>query len=254
LCGYLPLALRIAGARLVSRPAWTASWLAARLGGETRRLDLLRAGDLAVRASFALSYDSQGDAQQLAFRTLGLLAADFPAWNLAALLQTGEAEAEQLLEELADAVLVDIAGVDATGLIRYRLHDLLRDFARELHHQAEDAGTARDRLARLVGEYTAAAELACSLLHPGAPGNTGPQRKLLAAEVVSGDPWGWLTAERATPAELVGQAHAASLWEQAWRLAEALAPAFDWRADWRAWERTHQLGLDAARRSTDLAA
>src|SRR3954452_4581159 len=72
LCGYLPLALRIAGARLVSRPAWTASWFAGRLSDESRRLDLLRAGDLEVRASFALSYDSQGDAEQLAFRTLGL--------------------------------------------------------------------------------------------------------------------------------------------------------------------------------------
>jgi tetratricopeptide (TPR) repeat protein len=254
LCGYLPLALRIAGARLVSRPAWTASWFAARLGDQSRRLDLLRAGDLEVRASFALSYDSQGGAEQLAFRTLGLLAADFPAWNLAALLETDEAEAEQLLEQLADAALVDIAGVDATGLIRYRLHELLRDFARDLLHRAEDPGSSRDSLARLVGEYTGAAELACSLVHPGAPGGTPPQPNLLAADVVRGDPWGWLTAERATLAELVGQAHAASLWDQAWQLAQALAPAFDWRADWRAWERTHQLGLDAARHSEDLAA
>jgi tetratricopeptide (TPR) repeat protein len=254
LCGYLPLALRIAGARLVSRSAWTASWFAARLSDESRRLDLLRAGDLAVRASFALSYDSQGEAEQLAFRALGLLAADFPAWNLAALLETDEIEAEQLLEELADAALVDIVGVDATGLIRYRLHDLLRDFARELLNRAEDPGSTRDRLARLIGEYIGAAELACSLVHPGAPGSAVPPSKLLAGDVVRGDPWGWLTAERAALAGLVGQAHAASLWDQAWRLAEALAPAFDWRADWRAWERTHELGLDAARHSADLAA
>ncbi len=59
LCGCLPLALRIAGARLVSRPAWTVSWLASRLGDESRRLDLLRAGDLEVRASLRLSYDSR---------------------------------------------------------------------------------------------------------------------------------------------------------------------------------------------------
>jgi tetratricopeptide (TPR) repeat protein len=254
LCGHLPLALRIAGARLVSRSGWTASWFAARLGDESRRLDLLRAGDLEVRASFALSYDSQGDTGQLAFRALGLLAADFPAWNLAALLETGEFEAEELLEQLADAALVDIAGVDATGLIRYRLHDLLRDFARELLQQGADPDSAQGRLARLLSEYTGAAELACSLVHPGAPGSSAPPSKLLAGDVVRGDPWGWLTAERATLAELVGQAHAASLWDQAWKLAEALAPAFDWRADWRAWERTHQLGLDAARHSADVAA
>ena len=40
---------------------------------------------------------------------LGLLAADFPAWNLAALTGTDPDDAEELLEQLVDAVLVDIA-------------------------------------------------------------------------------------------------------------------------------------------------
>jgi len=88
LCGFLPLALRIAGARLVSRPAWKISWFAGRLRDETRRPDLLKAGDLEVRASFALSYQGRDEAEKLAFRMLGLLGADFPAWNLAALLGT----------------------------------------------------------------------------------------------------------------------------------------------------------------------
>jgi tetratricopeptide (TPR) repeat protein len=252
LCGYLPLALRIAGARLVSRPAWTVSWFASRL--ESRRLDLLRSGDLEVRASFALSYDSRDEAEQLAFRMAGLLPSDFPAWVLATVLETDPAEAELLLEQLADAALADIAGVDATGLIRYRLHDLLRDFARELLQETEDAASARGRLARLVGEYTGAAELAAALVHPGTPPGLAQPRQLLAGDVVRGDPWGWLIAERATLAELVGQAHAASLWDQAWQLAEALPALFDWRADWRSWERTHQLALDAARHTADMTA
>ena len=130
-------------------------------------------GDLEVRASFALSYDSRDEAEQLAFRMLGLLAADFPAWNLAAVLDTDEDEAERLLEQLADAALADIAGVDATGLIRYRLHDLLRDFARERLHGAEAKDSLRARLARLAREYTGAAELAAALVHPGAHGSTG---------------------------------------------------------------------------------
>jgi tetratricopeptide (TPR) repeat protein len=255
LCGYLPLALRIAGARLVSRPAWTISWFAGRLGDESRRLDLLKTGDLEVRASFRLSYDSRGEAEQLAFRMLGLLAADFPAWALAAVLGTGSDDAEQLLEQLADAALADIAGVDASGLIRYRLHGLLRDFARDLLRAAESPDSTRDRLARLVGQYTGAAELAAALVHPGAPGRTAPlQRLLLVGDVVRGDPRGWLTAERATLAEMVGQAHAAGLWDQAWQLAEALAPMWDWRADWRVWERTHQLALEAAHHCADMTA
>lgn len=81
LCGYLPLALRVAGARLVSRSAWKISWFAARLRDESKRLDLLKAGDLEVRASFALSYQSRDATEQLAFRMLSLLGADFPAWT-----------------------------------------------------------------------------------------------------------------------------------------------------------------------------
>jgi tetratricopeptide (TPR) repeat protein len=251
LCGYLPLALRIAGARLVSRPAWTVSWFASRL--ESRRLDLLKSGDLEVRASFALSYDGRDQAEQSAFRSAGLMASDFPAWALAAALGTDPEEAERLLEQLADAALADIVGVDATGLIRYRLHDLLRDFARELL-QAEDPDSARDRLGRLAGEYTGAAELASALMHPGGPADPPGQRRLLAGDVVRGDARGWLIAERATLIELVGGAHAASLWDHAWQLAEALAALFEWRADWRSWESTHQLALDAARHSEDATA
>ena len=69
-----------------------------------------------------------------------LLAADFPAWNPAAVLGTDTDDAEELLEQLVDAVLAGIAGVDATGLIRYRLHDLLRAFAKECLTAAEPPG------------------------------------------------------------------------------------------------------------------
>jgi hypothetical protein len=111
LCGYLPLALRIAGARLVSRPAWKVSWFATRLADESKRLDLLKAGDLEIGASFGLSYRGRAETEQRAFRMLSLLAADFPAWNLAAVLETDTDDAEELLEQLVDAVLADIAGV-----------------------------------------------------------------------------------------------------------------------------------------------
>jgi len=151
MCGYLPLALRIAGARLVSRPTWKVSWFATRLADESRRLDLLKAGDLEVRASFGLSYYGRAEAEQHAFRMLSLLPADFPAWNLAAVLGTDPDDAEELLEQLVDAVLVDVAGVDATGLIRYRL--------------------------------------ASALVHPGAPDpGTAPAPPLLMEDVVRGDP------------------------------------------------------------------
>ena len=81
LCGQLPLALRIVGAKLAVKRHWTASELVDRLRDERRRLDELRAGDLEVRASVALSYQGRPPDEQRAFRLLGLLdTADFPAW------------------------------------------------------------------------------------------------------------------------------------------------------------------------------
>lgn len=117
LCSYLPLALRIASARLVSRPAWRVSWFASKLSSESSRLDVLKAGDLEVRASFAVSYHGLDPEQQHAFRLLGLVSSgDFPAWNLAALLDADTSSAERVLEQLVDAELVEVAGADATGV------------------------------------------------------------------------------------------------------------------------------------------
>jgi tetratricopeptide (TPR) repeat protein len=249
LCGYLPLAIRIAGARLLSRPAWTIAWFAARLSDESRRLDLLKAGDLEVRASFALSYRSRDESEQRAFRMLGLINSDFASWNLAVLLETDPYSAEQTLEQLVDAELVEIVGVDATGLLRYRLHDLLRDFARECLNESEPAEVRGEALTRLVREYAGAASLASALLHPGDSRVATPP--LLAEELVRSDPWRWFTAERANLVGLVDQAHAAHLWDLTCQLAASLPDMFDWRADWRSWEHTHRLALEAAQGAHD---
>ena len=55
-CSGLPLAIRIAGARLIARPNWTAEMLADRLADSARMLDELRIGDLDVRTGLRLTY------------------------------------------------------------------------------------------------------------------------------------------------------------------------------------------------------
>ncbi|WP_280665364.1 MULTISPECIES: AfsR/SARP family transcriptional regulator [unclassified Kitasatospora] len=125
-CGFLPLAVRIAAARLSSRPSWTVQTLMARLADEQRRIDELRIGGLAVDAVFELSYQQLGPAQGRAFRMLAVF--DGPDLGLsaaAAALAVEETEAEDLLE-----ALVDIALLESPAPGRYRYHDLLRSFAR----------------------------------------------------------------------------------------------------------------------------
>lgn len=255
LCGHLPLALRIAGARLVSRPAWPVSWFAAKLGSESQRLDLLKAGDLEVRACFAVSYDERDIDEQRAFRLLGLVSSgDFPAWNLAALLGIDADHAERLLERLVDAELVEIAGVDSTGLIRYQLHDLLADFAKERLAEAESESDIKYALRRLTGMYIAMAHQACHVLNRTTElydVRASDDATQSATALVDQDPQAWLTAERARLVTVVEQAHAFQLWDQAWRLTGVLPILFDWRADWRSWEHTHRLALEATRNLGD---
>ncbi|MCX4821371.1 winged helix-turn-helix domain-containing protein [Streptomyces sp. NBC_01142] len=128
LCGGLPLALRIAGARLQHRPSWSPAHLAARMAREERRLGELSAGDRSVEAAFHMSYEQLRPARQRAFRLLGHAPTpEFDAWTPAVMLGLGVDEAEIILEELYDASLVLQPGPG-----RYRLHDLVRVHARKL--------------------------------------------------------------------------------------------------------------------------
>jgi hypothetical protein len=132
LCGYLPLALRIAGARLAARPGSPIRELADRLrdGG---RLDALRYADLDVRRTFrAAQARLRRDASPLgplADRALPVLAGadgDLTVAAAAALLGVPRPQAELVLERLVDARMLQTAG---SG--RYRFPELLRLFAGE---------------------------------------------------------------------------------------------------------------------------
>lgn len=124
-CGRLPLAVRIAGSRLRSRPGWPLAELAARLGPEHRRLDELTVGDLGVRASIGRSYRALPPLVARTFRLLALLDGH-DVTPAAATALAGDPAAAVHLELLADAHLL---GSPAPG--RYRLHPLVRLFARE---------------------------------------------------------------------------------------------------------------------------
>jgi DNA-binding SARP family transcriptional activator len=258
LCGWLPLAVRIAGARLASRPQWRLALLAERLGDERRRLDELVTGDLEVRASVALSYHGRGRKERRLFRRLGLpVAPSFPAWVAAALLGVELAEAEVLLEGLVDAQLVEAAGEDQAGQLRYRLHDLLRLYARERLHAEEPARPRRASLERLLGAYLTLAEGAATVLEPSGLERyasnpvQGQHADHPMAATVEHQPLGWLEAERPSLIAAVEQACDAGFWEFAWRLADTLGSFFQLRAHWDDWQHTHVLALAAVRRAGD---
>ncbi|MFF5255214.1 BTAD domain-containing putative transcriptional regulator [Streptomyces leeuwenhoekii] len=163
-CGFLPLAIRIAASRLAARRTWTVSVLAAKLADERRRLDELQAGDLAVKATFELGYGQLEPAQARAFRLLGL--ADGPDISLAAaaaVLDLPAEETEDLLEALVDTSLLESA---APG--RYRLHDLVRLYARACAERDEHPPSEREAaLSRLLDFYLATAAGVYAIERPG---------------------------------------------------------------------------------------
>lgn len=143
LCARLPLALRIAGSLLVSRPHWRLADLVSRLADEQHRLDALRYRDLEVRASFKLSYEGLRPEARRLFRLLGLLeAADFPLWAAAAALDAELRTTQDLLDELVDVHLTDVVGTP-NGQARYGFHDLIRAYAKE-RAEVEEPVEARD--------------------------------------------------------------------------------------------------------------
>jgi DNA-binding SARP family transcriptional activator/tetratricopeptide (TPR) repeat protein len=165
LCAGLPLAIRIAGAKAVARPGWSIADLAGRMAAEHSRLGELALGDLAVRASFRLSYDGLADAAAAAFRLLGLLpVGEFGLGVAAALLDLPPPHAERLLDVLTDAHMLE---APAPG--RYRLHDLLRLFAAELAATELEPARRSAAVIRLVTWYGAALGNAADTMAQGRP-------------------------------------------------------------------------------------
>ncbi|WP_406739747.1 BTAD domain-containing putative transcriptional regulator [Streptomyces atratus] len=160
LCGHLPLALRIATARLRNRPRWTLQYLAERLRDETRRLDELSSGARSVSATLRLSYQALDEECRNAFSTLALHpGSDMDVHAAGALLGSSSRDAEDLLEMLLDVHLVQQPEI---GL--YTFHDLVRSFAHSLLVESPEDSAAVERL---LGYYLTATEVACDLLYSG---------------------------------------------------------------------------------------
>jgi DNA-binding SARP family transcriptional activator len=256
-CAGLPLAIRICAARLVTRSGWTIRAMAGRLTDEHRRLDEMRAGDLAVRASFEVSFtslpastDKRGIDPALAFRLLGLWQGpSISSAAAAALFGVPEYSAEDALEVLVDTHLLESVATD-----RYRFHDLLRVYAAE-RAEADLLAAERDAaLTRLLTWYMRTSDAAATAVLP--------QRYDIPLEPVGNDPpplgfadaeeaLSWYDSERANLVTATRQAAASGRHEVAWRLPAPLFIIFNSRGNWADCIATHRVALDSARQAGD---
>lgn len=162
LCGRLPLALRLAAARLRHRPGWTVGILVERMAEGPSEFD----------TAFAMSVRQLDRAQSRLFRLLGLLpGSSFDEYLAAALADVPLRSARAMLEDLLDAHLVQ---QPAAG--RYRLHDLVHQHARRASEQQDSPAERERALGRLLDYYVhaaAAADAAMPFLARSRPVSAG---------------------------------------------------------------------------------
>lgn len=262
LCGYVPLAVRIAAARLATRPSWSLATLVDHLIDGRVRLNVLTDEDLPVKSSHTFSYNACRPVERRALRHLGLLEVpDFAPWVLAALLDVAEGDADVYARRLAKAQLLERFRDPATGGDRYRFHGLVRTFAGERLHDEEPGVVTSAALERVLRSYLTHVDRAAARLFPGdLPILARPE--IRAVDVVdperiderTKDAPLWFEVERLNLVALIDQAYQADLLELTWLLATAAAPLLDLGSHWRSWEQTQEIALRAAQRARDQLA
>jgi DNA-binding SARP family transcriptional activator/tetratricopeptide (TPR) repeat protein len=161
LCDRLPLALRIAGARLASRRRWTIQSLVDELVDEQSRLSVLSLPEAGrgVHAALSLSYRQLPDGAARMFRMLGLHpGTDVDSYAAASLLDVNVVTARAHLRTLAYANLLHESTPD-----RYSRHDLVRLFTHQLA-ETESEEDQSEAAARLLDYYLHVADTARTYL------------------------------------------------------------------------------------------
>ncbi|HYN94070.1 MAG TPA: BTAD domain-containing putative transcriptional regulator [Pilimelia sp.] len=134
LCGHLPLAIRLAAARLRQRPAWPVQELVHRLDNRLR-LDELTVGYRSVDRAFGASYRALPEPEQRMFRLLSLVPGpDFDVPAAASVAGLSRPAARRVLESLLDRNLLEQRRPH-----RFRMHDLIRLYAGAVRLRSEEA-------------------------------------------------------------------------------------------------------------------
>lgn len=242
LCGDLPLALRIAGARLATSRTGEVEGFLVELASECTRLAALDVDDAGVRAALDVSRRRLPADVAATFRTLGALTANtFGAHLVAATGEIGLTEARRRLRILADHHLLISNGSDV-----FTQHDLVRLYQRELVTPEERALV----LGRSVCYYQAAADRARRRLPHGVDPLDFRDLPVETPEPANvDDALAWFAAEWPNLLQTLTAAQAAGRHDDVWRLARVVHTYREVRPLWDEWTRLVALGSASAEAS-----
>jgi len=249
LCGNLPLALRIAAAKLVFSPEWTVAALVAQLSDDDARLRTLDLADtgVGVARALAVSYRNLPPELAEAFRAAGLVPGRWVSPHaVAALCRTDLGTAASRLADLADAHL--LVELWRGGFV---LHDLVRLYAREVL-AGERPDRRREALRRLMDHYLAACDHARRLIRPASDGvDLGACEPKAPRPATPGQALSWFDKEWPNLIALVHAGSEAGLHRQVWQLVRLVHPYCLVRLVSREWQAIAEFGLASARAAGD---
>lgn len=256
LCGGLPLALRIAAARVLANPARGVADLVDELADERNRLRVLDTDDVetSVRGAFDVSYRNLSDPLAHTFRLLGLIpGTTFTAHAVAALCDTDPTQARYWLRTLARAHLVTEPEPD-----RFSMHDLLRVYAREVTSTSDGTrgiGKPEEQAAarRLLRYYLSVSDHARRYLRPPRDDLDFRAASVGARPSIQNraEALGWFDAEWPNLVAAVRRGYDVGTHDLVWPLVRMQFNYLMVRCPWEDWTSIYTVGLAAARAVED---
>jgi tetratricopeptide (TPR) repeat protein len=257
LCAHLPLALRIAAERALSRPTMQLTELIADLRDDSFLWDALSAGNGtegdAVRTVFAWSYRALPDDAATMFRMLGLHPGnDISLPAAAAVAGVGLRPARRALDILLGGFLIENIRPG-----RYQFHDLLRAYALDQGRHLDSQQVRVAAIDRVAGWYLHTVDAAVGLIAPNerfdlgeaAPDGVEPLAFRDQIEALN-----WFESERENLVAAVRSALAAGSPLRAWQLTMASSPIHMHHHTFDHWEAMAAIAVAAADSIGDRAA
>lgn len=252
LCGNLPLEVVVAAGNLRSRPGWRLADLAQKLADTRVERDDTDHLARPSRTAFHFSYKALGQEQQQLFRRLGLHPG--PQFGLHAAAALGGLPAAQT-DRMLDA-LVNQHLLDEPARHRYRMHDLLRDYANQRARIDEEARARSTAVRRMLDYYLYVADNAARLLQPhddrlDVPVQHVPQT--FPAISTAAEAQEWFEQEYLNLLAVARHALDRKAYHHAARLPHALAQYLDRRGRWKEAVEAHESALRASYALGDTA-
>jgi tetratricopeptide (TPR) repeat protein len=248
LCDRLPLAIKIAGARLAHRRDVRLARFAERLADEKSRLDILATGDIGIRACFDLTYADLGEPARRAFLFGGLLSLDTVAsWVLAVATGQSHTDVDLAVDELVGTRLFTAVGTDLTDEPRFGMHDLVRLYAAERAAADLTDDERQSGIQKVLEAFLALAlEANRAVPYRTLPDPDPDDRPALPTTTAAllADPLAWFESEKDQLRAIVVFAAKSGRPDLAWRIADACAGYYEARDHYDDWRETHLACLD----------